>query len=40
MHREHDVEFTAVSERGFRSPVANIARVLAILERSNDPNVR
>jgi hypothetical protein len=40
MHRELDPEFTAVSERGFRTPVANIARVTAILERSNDPNVR
>jgi hypothetical protein len=40
MHRELDPEFTAVSERGFRTPAANIARVTAILERSNDPNVR
>jgi hypothetical protein len=40
MHRELDAEFAAVSERGFRTPVANIARVTAILERSNDPNVR
>jgi hypothetical protein len=40
MHRELDPEFAAVSERGFRTPVANIARVTAILERSNDPNVR
>jgi hypothetical protein len=40
MHRELDTEFAAVSERGFRTPVANIARVTAILERSNDPNVR
>jgi hypothetical protein len=40
MHRELDPEFTAVSERGFRTPVANIARVTAILERSNDPSVR
>jgi hypothetical protein len=39
MHRELDAEFAAVSERGFRTPVANIARVTAILERSNDPNV-
>jgi hypothetical protein len=39
MHRELDPVFTAVSERGFRTPVANIARVTAILERSNDPNV-
>jgi hypothetical protein len=40
MHRELDSEFTAVSERGIRTPVANIARVTAILERSNDPNER
>jgi hypothetical protein len=40
MHRELDPEFAAVSERGFRTLVANIARVMAILERSNDPNVR
>jgi hypothetical protein len=40
MHRELDAEFAAVSEQGFRTPVANIARVMAILERSNDPNVR
>jgi hypothetical protein len=40
MHRELDAEFAAVSERGFRTPVANIARVTAILECSNDPNVR
>jgi hypothetical protein len=40
MHRELDPEFAAVSERGFRTPVANIARVTAILQRSNDPNVR
>jgi hypothetical protein len=39
MHRVLDAEFAAVSERGFRTPVANIARVTAILERSNDPNV-
>jgi hypothetical protein len=39
MQRELDLEFAAVSERGFRTPVANIARVTAILERSNDPNV-
>jgi uncharacterized protein YecT (DUF1311 family) len=39
MHRELDAEFAAISERGFRTPVANIARVTAILERSNDPNV-
>jgi hypothetical protein len=38
MHRELDPEFAAVSERGFRTPVANIARVTAILERSNDLN--
>jgi hypothetical protein len=40
MHHELDAEFAAVSERGFRTPVANIARVISILERSNDPNVR
>jgi hypothetical protein len=39
MHRELDAEFAAVSERGFRTPVANIARVTAILERSNNLNV-
>jgi hypothetical protein len=39
MHRELDAEFAAVSERGFRTPVANIARVTAILERNNDPNL-
>jgi hypothetical protein len=39
MHRELDPEFAAVSERSFRTPVANITRVTAILERSNDPNV-
>jgi hypothetical protein len=33
-------EFAAVSEQGFRTPVANIARVTAILERNIDPNVR
>jgi hypothetical protein len=33
MHRELDAEFAAISERGFRTPVANIARVTAILER-------
>jgi hypothetical protein len=40
MHRKLDAEFAAISERGFRIPVANIARVTPILERSNDPNVR
>jgi hypothetical protein len=40
MHRELDPEFAVVSERGFRTPVANIARVTAILEHSNGPNVR
>jgi hypothetical protein len=40
MYRELDPEFVAISERGFRTPVANIARVTAILERSHDPNVR
>jgi hypothetical protein len=38
--RELDTEFTATDERGFRTPVANIARVTALLERSNDPNIR
>jgi hypothetical protein len=38
--RELDAKFAAASERGFRTPVANIARVTALLERSNDPNVR
>jgi hypothetical protein len=40
MHRELDAEFTVVSERGFITPMANIARVTTILERSNDPNLR
>jgi hypothetical protein len=40
MHRELDTEFAVVSERGFRTPVAIITRVTAILERSNDPNLR
>jgi hypothetical protein len=40
MHRELDPKFAAVSERGFRTPVANIARVTAILERSHDPDMR
>jgi hypothetical protein len=40
MHHELDAEFTVVSERGFRTPVANITRVTSILERSNDPNLR
>jgi hypothetical protein len=40
MYHELDPEFVAVSERGFRTPVANIARVTAILERSHDPDVR
>jgi hypothetical protein len=38
--RELDAEFAAADERGFRTPMANIARVTALLERSNDPNVR
>jgi hypothetical protein len=38
--RELEAEFAAADERGFRTPVANIARVTALLERSNDPNVR
>jgi hypothetical protein len=40
MYRELDPEFVATSERGFRTPVANIARVTAILERSHDPDMR
>jgi hypothetical protein len=40
MHRELDHEFAAISERSFRTLVANIARATAILERSNDPNMR
>jgi hypothetical protein len=40
MHYELDPEFAVVRERGFRTPVANIARVTAILEHSNDPSVR
>jgi hypothetical protein len=40
MYRELDPEFAATSERGFRTPVANIASVTAILERSHDPEVR
>jgi hypothetical protein len=40
MHRELDAEFAVVSERGFQTSVANIARVTAILERSNDSNMR
>jgi hypothetical protein len=39
MHREPDLEFAAISERGFRMLAASIARVMAILEHSNDPNV-
>jgi hypothetical protein len=39
MHCELDAKFATVSERGFRTPMANIARVTAILERSNDPNL-
>jgi hypothetical protein len=39
MHHELDAEFAAVSERGFQTPVANIARVTAILECSNDLNL-
>jgi hypothetical protein len=38
-HHELDVEFVAVSEQGFRTPVANVARVTTILERSNDANL-
>jgi hypothetical protein len=40
VHLELDAELAAVSERGCRTPVANIARVTAILECSNDPNLR
>jgi hypothetical protein len=40
MHHELDPEFLTISERGFRTPVGNIARVTAILKRSDDPNVR
>jgi hypothetical protein len=40
MHRELDAEFSVVSKRGFKTPVANITRVTAILECSNDPNLR
>jgi hypothetical protein len=40
MYRELDPEFVAVSEWGFRTPVANIARVMAILKRSHDRDVR
>jgi uncharacterized protein YecT (DUF1311 family) len=39
MHHELDTKFAAVSKRGFRTPVANIARVTAILERSENPNL-
>jgi serine/threonine protein kinase HipA of HipAB toxin-antitoxin module len=39
MQRELDPEFATVSERCFRTPVANIARITAILEHSNNPNV-
>jgi hypothetical protein len=38
--RELNAKFAAASERGFRTPVANIARVTVLLERSNDPTVR
>jgi hypothetical protein len=40
MHRELDAEFAVLSKRAFRTPIANIARVTAILECSNDPNLR
>jgi hypothetical protein len=40
INHELDPKFAAVSERGFRTPVANIARVTAILERSHDQEVR
>jgi hypothetical protein len=39
-HRELDPDFAIASERGFRTLVANIARVTAILERSHDPDMR
>jgi hypothetical protein len=39
MHREVDTKFAALCELGFRTLVANIARITAILERSNNPNV-
>jgi hypothetical protein len=37
MQHKLDPEFPAVSERGFRTPVANITRAMAILKRSNNP---
>jgi hypothetical protein len=40
MHHELDAKFAVVSKRGFRTPVANITRVTAILEHSNDANLR
>jgi uncharacterized protein YecT (DUF1311 family) len=40
MHHEEDAEFAVVSEWGFRTLMANIARVTTILERSNNPNLR
>jgi hypothetical protein len=40
MHCELDAEFAAVSELGFRTPVANITRVTAILKHNNDLNLR
>jgi hypothetical protein len=40
MYRELDPEFVAISELGFRTPVANITRVTAILERSHDSDMR
>jgi hypothetical protein len=40
MNRELDAEFATVSERGFRTLVANIAKVTAILKHSNNPNLR
>jgi hypothetical protein len=36
MQHELDPEFAAVSEQGFKTPLANIARGTAILERSNN----
>jgi hypothetical protein len=40
MHHELHPEFAAVSERGFRTLVPNIARVTAILECSHDLDMR
>jgi hypothetical protein len=40
MHRKLDPEFAAISKRCFRTPVANIVRVMAILECGHDPDMR